>query len=705
MPGERFTIDGGGTALVLEVGDDGRLHQMALGHPATMAEPALPTVIYPLAYPTFGEEILREPALRVTHADGAVGTRLVFHAAAQEPHGHGQVHRIELIDRVAPLTVTLCFRTWPRHDLIEQWVEVVNGADAPITLHQAASASPALPGTDPHLTHWGGGWAHEWTETTERITPGTKTVASAGGVRSSLHREPIVLFAGEGRATETEGSVLAATVAWGGDTRFDAEMGMHRACRLIAGAQHRGAERTLDPGERHVTPPAVLAWSDQGIGPITRALHPWVRKHVVRDGDRPRAVVFNNWETMFFDLATEPVNAVIDGAQRVGAELFLMDDGWFGSTHPRDNDLQGLGDWMVDAQKFPDGLSGVIDHALAAGLRFGLWVEPEMVNPLSELYRDHPDWVIAEPGRERREERQQLILDLCRTDVQAFVIEVIDRALAMHPGISYLKWDANRDVFEAGSTALAADRQAHLPMDRVRATQEVMAEVARRHPEVELMACASGGGRSDLGTLRWFHEIWTSDNTDPVDRVRIQWGASHLLPSMVLGAHVTRWGEKPVAFGCAVAMSARFGFDIDPRAMTDDELEVATAAAASSKRIRPLVQFGDLHRLVSPVDGPRAALAYLDPAPVDASDPEVPCAVVFAYRLEDDGAGTPDGQQGIAVPGLVGDRRYLVEDATPGSAEAGSVFQRLGSELAATGVPWPADAAPSARVWVISPEA
>jgi alpha-galactosidase len=701
VTGERIVIDGGATVLVLGVGDDGRLHQLALGGPeAVDAEPAFPTLLYPLAYPTHGEEALREPALRATHGTGSPSVRLIVDGHTEQLHAEGRLHRIELVERVAPLLVALCWRTWPAHGVVEQWVEVTNTGTAPTVLHQAASAAPALPGDDPWFTHWGGGWAHEWAETTEPLAPGTKSVASAGGVRPSLHRPPVALFAGSGRATETEGSVLAATVLCGGDVRFDAEMAMHRHCRLIAGFQHRGAERVLDPGERFATPAAALAWSDHGIGPTSRAFHAWARDHRIRDGHRPRALVFNNWEAMFFDLDTAKVGAVVDGAAAVGAELFLLDHGWFGERHPRDDDTQGLGDWTVDAAKFPDGLTPVVERTLGAGMRFGLWVEPEMVNPRSDLYEQHPDWVVHEPGRERREERNQLVLDVLQPEVRDHIVGIVDQALALHPGISYLKWDANRDLFESGSVALADDRQSHLAVDRVRATNEIMAEVARRHPDVELMACASGGGRSDLETLRWFHELWTSDNTDPVDRVRIQWGASHLLPALVLGAHVTRWGERPLAFGCAVALSARFGFDLDPAAMTDDERAVAIEAFATAKWIRELVQFGDLHRLVSPVDGPRAALAYVAPGAPEAVDADDPCAVAFGYRLEEDGpdASTPP----ILVPGLAAERRYRVEDVTPGAATRTAV-ERTGAELREQGVGWPTEGAPSARVWVISP--
>lgn len=675
-----IVIEAGATRLVLAVGEDGRLHQLHHGPPEAGPRPDLPLALYPLAFPTFGEEPLREPALRVTHADGAVSTRLRFDGATQAPaaEGDGIDHRIRLVDRVAPLAVTLCHRTRPDVDAVEQWVEVANEGPAPCRLHQAASGAPALAGPAPHLTHWGGGWAGEWAPTTEALVQGTKTVASFGGVRSSLYRPPVVLWSPDGTATEDAGTVLAGTVRWGGDVRFDAEVAPHGQQRLVAGAQHVGAERVLDPGEVLVTPPVVWTWSTSGIGETSRRLHRFARRHVVRDGARTRATVANTWEAMFFALSPEALIAQVDRAAALGAELFLLDDGWFGR---RDDDTTSLGDWQVDRRKLPDGLQPVIDHTLAAGLRFGLWVEPEMVNAASDLYAAHPDWVIGEPDRERREERNQLVLDLCRPEVREFVVATIDRVLGDHPGISYLKWDANRDVTEPGSGALPVDRQSHLARDRVLATREVMAEIARRHPDVELMLCASGGGRSDLDTLRWFHEVWTSDDTDPVDRVRIQWGASHLLPASVLGAHVTRWGGRPVAFGCAVAMSARFGVDLDLTALSDDEAATVAGAIAAYHRIREVVQHGDLHRLVSPVapGSTRAALAHV------ADDR----AVVFLYRLP----GDPAGGAPVPVPGLAPGAPVTVTDLTPGRPPA----DRL-TALVDGAVPWPDAGAPVATI-------
>lgn len=683
MTSPRFDLDAGSFVLSLAVADDGRLHQVGLGAEAPPADLPFPVGLYPLALPTFGEEVQREPALRVTHADGALSTRLRFAQSEVGPapdRPDVPAVGIGLVDRVAPVTVDLWFRPWPDLGLLESWVVVANAGDAPITVHDAAATSWSFAGSAPTFTHWGGGWAGEWAETTEALGAGVKTVASFGGVRSSLYRPPVVLFAPDGPASEHEGTVAACTLLWGGDTRFDAEVALHGQQRLIAGHQGRGAERVLDAGESFETPHALWCWSDRGIAPTSHAFHRFAREHVLRDGDRIRSTVINTWEAVGFEIDPVTLGEQISEASMIGGEVFLLDDGWFGTEYPRDDDTQGLGDWETDRNKFPNGLQPIIDATLAEGLRFGLWVEPEMVNPRSVLFRDHPDWVIGEPGREAREERQQLVLDLTRPAVRDFCIDTIDRILADHDGISYLKWDANRDVTEPGSMSLADDRQSHLAIDRVRATWTVMAEIARRHPDVELMLCASGGGRSDLGTLGFFHELWTSDNTDPIDRLRIQWGASHLLPASVLGAHVTRWGERPVPFGCAVAMSGRFGLDLDLTRLNDHERLTCRQATEDYAAIRDVVQFGDLHRLVSPLgDSDRAALAYVAP------DGER--AVVFAYLLPADRkAPLPGPDEAIEVPPPPAGRTWGVVDRTPGR-EPGT--GRVVAGLANNRLDWP----------------
>ncbi len=631
---DALTSTGGGFRFV--VGHDGRLHQVAFGPGAGAIELTVPPAFYPLAIPTYGEDPHRRSALRVTHAAGVVTTRLVYqtHTSAAYPDGSGITTRITLVDAATPLRVVLVARVLDEAEALEQWLEITNHQPAPVTVHTYMSSSPAVAGPDPHLTHLGGGWAAEWSAVTESITLGTKVIESLGSVRPHLQAMPYALVEPAGAATEDAGVSLACAIEWVGNTVLACERAPNGTVRVLAGANPEGAERTLDPGEVLVTPPVLWAWSDAGRGPLSRRLHRHVRTRVVRDGTRLRATVANNWEATFFDFDEAKLAALIDKAATVGAELFLLDDGWFGDAHPRDADDAGLGDWVVDRRKLPGGLAALTAAALDHGIRFGLWVEPEMVNPASRLFTEHPDWVVAEEGRERRLERNQLVLDLCRAEVRRFVVTTIDDVLDANPGISYLKWDANRAVSEPGSATLPTDRQSHWPLDSAAALDSVMAEVAHRHPEVELMLCASGGGRVDLGSLRWFHEAWTSDNTDPVERLRMQWAAGWFLPANVLASHVTRWGERPLPFACAVAMTGRFGLDLDLTACTDEELAVLARATAAYHRVRDLVQQGDLFRLESPLTGHRSAVVYV----AHGRDR----AVLFGFQLDDSEATEVD---------------------------------------------------------------
>jgi alpha-galactosidase len=689
-------ISAGSTGYRFQVSRSGRLRQVSFGDGTAAPRPDDDYERgLPFAYPTYGEDLRRDAALRVTHHDGVTTTRLVLDDHASTPVEGGSEHRLRLVDREEPLEVVLGFRTWTDDDVLEQWVEVTNRQDGPVIVHEAAAAMPcfssagpaagAAAGAGPWLTHFGGGWAAEWGEAEERLTLGTKVLDSKGGVQPHLLRNPFFLLSPDGPSTETDGAVVAGALAWGGNVRFGFEVSPHRLLRVWCGANPYAADHVLDPGATLVTPRMVWAWSPAGRGPLSRRLHRWVRRHVVRDGSRVRPIVVNNWESTFFSFDQERLLGLMDGAAAIGGELFLLDDGWFGESHPRDDDTTGLGDWTVDRRKLPGGLDALVAGAAARGLRFGLWVEPEMVNPASTLYAEHPDWVVAQPGRERRTRRNQLVLDVTRPEVRAFVADVVGRLLEANPGISYVKWDANRAVTEPGSPSLPADRQSDFWIDHALATWDVMATVAARHPSVELMLCASGGGRVDLGTLRWFHEVWLSDNTDPVDRVRMQWAAGHFLPAVAVAAHVTRWGDRPLPFACAVAMSARFGFDVDLAGLSDDELAVCRRAVAAYRSVRDLVQLGDLWRLVPPAD--RCALAYVGP---DAGR-----AVVFAYQLSD---GTPAP---VPLAGLSASATYRVEpvdlttDTPPPSSAA------LGADLLRDGLHWATADRETAAIWIL----
>jgi alpha-galactosidase len=668
---------------------DGRLRQIGF-RPGSIERGRFPVAVFPLAYPTWGDDPSCSPALRVTNHDGVTTTRLVVDAHERTLLGTGEEIRIRLVDRDEPLSVVLGFRTWDSEQVLEQWVEISHEQPGPVVLHEAAAAAPAVSVGDAWLTHYGGGWAGEWTVHEELLTPGTKLLESRGAVRPHLQLNPFFLLSPSGRSTEHERNVLAGSLAWGGAVRLAFERGHRRRdhVRIWCGHSPLGAEYVLDPGDVFVSPRMVWAWSTSGRAPLTHRLHAFVRDNVVRDGALLRATVFNNWEATFFDYDEPKLLSMIDGARDLGAELFLLDDGWFGVEQPRDDDRTGLGDWVPNPRKLPNGIQGLAEAATKKGLRFGLWAEPEMVNPASQLYRTVPEWVVSQPTRRRYEERHQLVLDLCRTDVREFVTATLDHLLDENPGISYLKWDANRDITEPGSAALDADRQTNLWVDTIWARWEVMAQLADRHPETEVMLCASGGGRVDLGTLRHCHEVWLSDNTDAVTRVRMQWAASHFLPPQVIGAHVTRWGGQDLAFACAVAMSARFGFDLDPDTLTSQEQVVCRRATEVYHGIRDLVQHGELYRLVSPDEGGRAALANV------AADRAR--AVVFAYQLADDGGG---GR--CPLDGLDPDLMYEVRSVDL-TGELRPPERRSGADLLASGLDWPLRHAATAAIWELA---
>ena len=686
-------VDAGGWGLTWAADGDGRMHQVGLGPDGHLAAAEVDPVWYPDAHPTLGgPDPFRPPALRITHADGTLTTRLRAERVDREPVDHDgtddpldEVVTLHTVDDLLPLRVRFRFRTHRASGVLEQWIEVDHDEDGPVTLWDYDSLAPALlVGPDARVVQFGGsGWADEWAWTSESLTPGTKVLDSLGGIQPHLQRSPCLLVEPHGPAGEDHGAVLGLSVAWGGNVRFALDVRPRsgqdgRDLRLRAGANPLGAHYVLDPGTTFVTPTVAWTWSDRGRHGVSDRFHRWTRARVLRDPDRTRAVVANNWEATFFDFDEERITGLIRRSADVGAEVFLLDDGWFGTSHPRDDDDAGLGDWDVDRRKLPGGLTALTDAAGAAGIRFGIWVEPEMVNPASELYTEHPDWVIRD-RREPREHRNQLALDPLRPEVRDFEVGVVDRTLAAAPATSYVKWDANRPVTDPGTEALATDRRSNAWVDWVHATWSVMERVASAHPDVELMLCASGGGRTDHGTLRWFHEFWTSDNTDPVTRVRMQWACQHFFPASATAAHVTRWGGRPLPFACAVALSGRFGIDLDLRALDDGDLGVLRRAVDCAVRTRPWVQHGTLHRLVSPVDGAdrsRAALAFVAP---DRSG-----AVLFAYQLDEPEHPGPV----LRLPGLDPDATYRARITDLEHGTDGPEWEGTGSGFAEFLLDW-----------------
>jgi alpha-galactosidase len=393
----------------------------------------------------------------------------------------------------------------------------------------------------------------------------------------------------------------------------------------------------------------IWVWSDRGLGDMSRKFHAWARDFGLRDGHEPRTVLLNNWEATGFDYDFKRIVSLFDPAKEIGAELFLLDDGWFGNKFPRVNDQAGLGDWQPNRQRLPHGLAPLAAEAVKRGLRFGIWMEPEMVNPKSELFEKHPDWVIRQPKRELELQRNQLVLDLTRPEVQQFEWKVIQDILSV-PGLSYAKWDCNRYLTQPGSSWLS-DHQSHLWIDYTRALYTLMRRTATSYRGTEMMLCSGGGGRVDYGALRYFHEFWPSDNTDPVARVPMQWDYSYFFPMMAIASHVTHSGNRPLHFACSVAMSARFGMDLDLIKLSPEDKAVCAGAISAYKRIRDVTQLGDLYRLERPHDAARGALSFVSR---DRSR-----AVVFVFQLKE-GQALPVHPQGLAP-----EKEYTIRELNP----------------------------------------
>lgn len=709
VPGDAIHIDAGGWGLTWAVRDDGQLAQVALGPQGQLGEVDRSILgLYPLAHRSWGAgDPFHEAALRVTHADGSLTTRLCATEVSRVTEGGSGPDDvaehivISCTDESADLTVEHHFRTNPVSAVLEQWVEIEHHESGPVRLYDYDSICHMFViSTDARVCQFGGsGWADELRWTTEEIHIGIRVLSSLGGVQPHLQRSPMLILhpdglghggngASDGTTPEQGTPTIGMSIAWGGNTRF------HLAARptggpdgptrltLKAGANPYGAEYVLDPGKRFVAPTVAWTWAD-GRSQMTDRFHDWSRAHVLREPQRLRPIVSNNWEATGFDFDQTRIIELIDASADLGAEVFLLDDGWFGSDFPRNDDTQGLGDWEVDTRKLPGGLAALSDAATAAGIRMGIWVEPEMVNPGSNLYSQHPEWVPRDRG-EPGSHRWQLYLDPLIEEVRDFEVGVVDSTLASAPDISYVKWDANRSISDPDTDALPADRKSNMFVDGVHRTWEVMRRVADGHPEVELMLCASGGGRNDHGTLRFFHEFWTSDNTDPVTRIYMQWAATHFFPPAVTAAHVTRWGQRPLGFACAVALSARFGLDLDLSALSDDDRSTLRGAISLATRTRHLVQQGRLVRLVSPLGdtpgvpvGERAALCYRG----TETSGGINETVVFRYRIAD-GTSPADSWNAGRLDWIDPDIRYIVWHTSFGeTADAAPTEFLSGTEL------------------------
>lgn len=604
------------------------------------------------AYTPSGSANLAEPAITVTHANGDKSLNLAYvsHEVTKVADDISLL-TVTLKDPVYDFEVKLYYKTYFKEDVTEQWSVIKHGEKGEVILNKFASANLNLKGDGFWLKQYHGNWAEEMRPEEAKLTHGIKTIDSKLGTRANLYEPSMFAVSMDKPATEDEGKVLLGALEWSGNFRLDFELDVSDNLRLIAGINNAAAEYHLKPNEEFATPALVYTYSDQGKGDASRKLQRWARKYKIVDGEGSRLTLLNNWESTYFDFNETKLAELLKDTKKLGVDLFLLDDGWFANKYPRNDDHAGLGDWQENKQKLPDGISWLVKEAQSNGVKFGIWIEPEMVNPKSELYEKHPDWVIRQPNRPEKYFRNQLVLDLTNPKVQDFVFGIVDNLFTKNPDLAYIKWDCNAVIYNAYSAYLKKD-QSHLYTDYVRGLYKVLERVRAKYPKVPLMLCSGGGGRVDYGALKYFTEFWPSDNTDPLERVFIQWEYSYFYPAITSSNHVTDWGKQPLKFRTDVAMMGKLGFDIVISKLGEQDLDYVHGALKNYDNLKEAIWHGDQYRLQSPWDNDAASIMYVDNAKAKA--------VMFNYLVNNRyGTGT---RVPIRLKGLDPQKKYAVKE-------------------------------------------
>lgn len=626
------------TDMILQVNNNGRLYMVYLGDKLlnaadadkldwrmnTGSDGSVSTRGHE-AYMASGGEDFFEPALAVTHADGDKTTYLYYKDSQTRAIDGGTETIIHLADKKYPLEVTLHYAAYNRQNVIKAWSEIVHHEKSDITLWKYASTMLYFNEPSYFLTNYHSDWAREAQPVTQKLTYGKKIIDTKLGTRAAMYMQPFFELGINAPARECDGKVMLGTIGWTGNFRCTFEVDNVGGLRVIPGINPYASDYKLKAGENFVTPEFIFTFSDNGIGEATRNLHDWARLYQLKDGMDDRMTLLNNWESTAFDFDQDKLAGVMDDAARLGVDMFLLDDGWFANKYPRNNDTTGLGDWEPNTVKLPQGIAGLTAAAKKAGVKFGIWIEPEMVSPKSQLYEKHPDWVITQPGRDIYYYRNQLVLDLANPKVQDYVFGVADKILSDNPDVAYFKWDCNSPITNIRSPYLK-DKQGNLYVDYVRGLYNVLKRLEAKYPHVPMMLCSGGGARCDYEALKYFTEFWCSDNTDPFERIYIQWNMSKFFPVKAMASHVTDWNKKAsMKFRVDVASMCKLGFDIDVHNLSDADFNLCKQAVANYNRLKPVILDGEMYRLVSPYEGNHAAVNYVSEDKTHA--------VLFAYDL------------------------------------------------------------------------
>ncbi len=570
-------------------------------------------------YPVYGTGDYRHPAVEILQQNGSRISEFVYEsheivsgkpklvglpALYTEEDAEAETLIILLRDALTGIRVELLYSIYAKGGLLARSVRFVNEGSEPVQLTQAMSLSLDLPDYTYDWIQLSGAWARERTPLTRRLEHGILAVDSMQGC-SSHQQNPFVILK-RPAADEFQGEVMGFSFIYSGNFLIRAEVDAYSVTRMQVGIHPDCFDWKLEPGEAFQTPEAVMVWSDRGINGMSQTFHRFYQKRLARGywRDRVRPILINNWEATFFDFNEEKLLQIASEARECGVEMFVLDDGWFGG---RRDEHTGLGDWVVCRDLLPDGLDGLADRIEALGMKFGLWIEPEMVNKDSDLYRAHPDWILAVPGRPETHGRNQYVLDFSRKEVVDCIHGMISKVMR-EAKISYIKWDMNRCITECYSAALPADREGEVFHRYILGVYDLYERLTTEFPEVLFESCASGGGRFDPGMLYYAPQCWTSDDTDAYERLKIQYGTSLCYPVSSMGTHVSAVPNQqvhritPLHTRANVAYFGTFGYELDLNCMTEEELRQVKEQVAFMKEYRQVLQFGTFWRLQSPFE-------------------------------------------------------------------------------------------------------
>ena len=650
-----FYLGAGKASYVLHVDEDGRLlnqHwgarvpdgaiQPDLSHYPTLASFDPRTNALPWELPTRGSGWYGEPAVAATNAKGNDMVQLTYVSHAiymgknrlpglpatfARREGDAETLEIELMDRLTGLRVTAVYGVFERTGAITRSLRMKNESGEDIQINGVLSASAPVHGSGYDVIHLKGAWARERHVMRQTQGEGEYRIFSQRG--ASGHEANPFLALCEKSATEFSGEVWAVSLVYSGSFEALSYVNNTENSRLSIGLNPDVFTWKLEPGETFVSPEAAMVYSPDGLNGMSHAFHRLYSENLMRSKwfERDRPILINNWEATYFNFNEEKILQIARRAKELGVEMLVLDDGWFGK---RNTDNCSLGDWVVNPEKLPGGLNGLSDRLHDLGLKFGLWFEPEMISPDSDLYRAHPDWCLHVDGRARVEMRNQLILDLSRREVQDYIIESVSAVLES-ARIEYVKWDMNRNMTEPFSGAQTPERQKETQHRYMLGLYRVLEEITARFPEILFESCSGGGGRFDPGMLYYMPQTWTSDDSDAVERMFIQYGTSFVYPPCAMGAHVSAVPNHQTGRTTAmqtrgdVALGGNFGFELDLSQLSDADAETVRRLIEREKQVRTLVRTGEFTRLLSPFDHPYAAWQF---RARDNSE-----ALICAYRL------------------------------------------------------------------------